>query len=219
MAEAHPQSLQIHPDAADPLLAQQQARFNTLVQDIALWRAALAEWKDRIARWQQAVEPVRRELHAAWREWVLALDHASLQPGLMRSERRQLSELLREAVAPLLEEANDREIEAVAQRHAEETGGARQEATDPQPPQDLAQDWEQQAAAAAAQRAQWAAQRRAASASRRRRQQEQEVSWSVRDASGSPACCTRIASRMRSSVGARQRSCSRPTRRTPRKTC
>lgn len=61
------QSLQIQPDTADPLLAQQQTRFNTLVRDVALWRAALTDWKERIARFQQAVEPVRRELHAAWR--------------------------------------------------------------------------------------------------------------------------------------------------------
>ena len=114
MAQADPQSLQIHPDAADPALAQQQTQFNTLVRDIALWRAALAEWNDRIARWQQAVEPVRRELQAAWRQWVFALDHASLQPGLSRAEHRLLGELLREAVAPLLELEDDAEMAAVA---------------------------------------------------------------------------------------------------------
>jgi len=186
MAKADPQSLQIHPDAADPLLAQQQTLFNRLLQDVALWRAALTEWKDRVERWQQAVGPVQRELHAAWRQWVFALDHASLQPGLSRAERRQLVELLFEAVAPFLEAGDDPEMEAVAGRHAD----GKLPASSPQEDEaesdaagleDPADDWERQAAAAAAQRAEWAAKRRAASASKRRRQEDQEVSQSVRD--------------------------------------
>ncbi len=186
MAKADPQSLQIHPDPADPLLAQQQTLFNRLLQDVALWRAALTEWKDRVERWQQAVDPVQRELHAAWRQWVFALDHASLQPGLSRAERRQLVDLLFEAVTPFLEAGDDPEMEAVAGRHAD----GKLPASSPQedePASDAAglegpaDDWERQAAAAAAQRAQWAAKRRAASASKRRRQEDQEVSQSVRD--------------------------------------
>lgn len=184
MPKADLQSLEIQPDAIDQALAQQQTRFNALVRDIALWRAALGEWQERIVRYRQAVEPVRRELHAAWREWVLALDHASLQPGLSRAERGQLGELVRETVASLLEGEEDAEMAAVAARHAEDAPAARTrqagagDAADVQAPE---QDWEQQAAAAAAQRAQWAAQRRAASAANRRRKEEQEASRSLRD--------------------------------------
>lgn len=186
MPKADLQSLEIQPDAADHALAQQQTRFNTLVRDIALWRAALAEWQERIERYRQTVEPVRRELHAAWREWVLALDHACLQPGLSRAERAQLGELIRETVASLLEVQEDAEMVAVAARHAEDpptarTQEAEAEADDAPEIDDSEPDWEQQAAAAAAQRAQWAAQRRAASAANRRRKEEQEVSRSLRD--------------------------------------
>ena len=186
MAKADSQSVQIHPDAADPQLAQQQTLFNRLVQDVAVWRAALAEWKDTVERWHQAVGPVQRELHAAWRQWVFALDHASLQPGLSRGERRQLSELLLEAAAPFLEAGDDPEMEAVAGRHADDRPSASSTQEDEAETgaaglEDLADDWERQAAAAAAQRAEWAAKRRAASASKRRNQQEQEVSRSVRD--------------------------------------
>ena len=156
--------------------------------DVALWRAALAEWQERIARYHQAVEPVRRELHAAWRQWVFTLDHARLQPGLSRAEREQLGELLRDTAAALLELEDDAELAAVARRHADEavaTPPAQEQADraagDTDHPEDPTQDWEQQAAAAAAQRAEWAAQRRAASAAKRRRQEEQEVSGSVRD--------------------------------------
>lgn len=184
MPKADLQSLQIHPDAADPLLAQQQARFNMLARDVALWRAALAEWKERIVRYRQAVEPVRRELHAAWRQWVFALDHASLQPGLSRAEQKQLGELLREAAAPLLELEDDAEIAAVAGRHVDESPSARspwEDAGHAGAEEEREEDWEQQAAAAAAQRAEWAAKRRAAGASKRRKKEEQEVSRSLRD--------------------------------------
>lgn len=188
MAQAAPQSLQILPDPADAALARQQESFNTLVRDIAHWRTLLAEWKDRIDRYHQVVEPVRRELHAAWREWVLALDHASLQPGLSRGERQQLGELLQEAIAPLLEAGDDAEIAALAARHADDvpSPGAGDEHASPGATEEeqllaFAEDWERQAAAAAAQREQWAAQRRAASALKRVRKEEQEVSQSLRD--------------------------------------
>lgn len=186
MAKADPQSLQIHPDAADPLMAQQQTLFNRLLQDVATWRAALTDWKDRVERWQQTVGPVQREWHAAWRQWVFALDHASLQPGLTRGERRQLVGLLLEAVGPLLQAGDDPELEAVAGRHADDRLSAPSSQEDEAHSDaaglaDPAEDWERQAAAAAAQRAEWAAKRRAASALKRRRQEQQEVSQSVRD--------------------------------------
>lgn len=188
MSQAGLQSLQIHPDAADPELAQQQRRFNALVRDVALWRAALAGWKERIARYQQAVEPVRRELHAAWRQWVFALEHASLQPGLARAERAQLGEWVRDTAAALLALEDDAEIAAVLRRHSGEAaaapatrGDADRADSDLEPLEPAAPDWEQQAAAAAARRAERAAQRRAASASKRRRMEEREVSHSLRD--------------------------------------
>jgi hypothetical protein len=181
------QPLQIQPDSADPVLAQHQSRFNTLVRDVASWRASLAEWKARIAGYWQAVEPLHRELRAAWRQWVLALDEASLQPELTRAERRQLDELLREAARALLEVEDDAGIASVLSRHEasspsvqpmqEDAGGP----GDEQGAEDLAQDWERRAAAAAAQRAERAARRRAAAASKRHQQATQEVSQSVRD--------------------------------------
>ena len=189
MSTADIRSLQIHPDAADPVLAEQQTRFNALLRDVALWRDALAGWKERIVRFRQAVEPVRRELQAAWRQWVFTLDDASLRPELSRAERDQLGELLRDTAAALLELEDDAEIAAVASRHAAETASVEASREDADPAgsnpeerlEDWAQDWEQQAAAAAARRAEWAAQRRAASALKRRRKDEQEASGSLRD--------------------------------------
>jgi hypothetical protein len=179
--------LQIHLDAADPVQAQQQGRFNTLVRDVAQWRAALAEWKDRISRYRQAVEPVRRELHATWRQWVFALDHASLQPGLSRAEREQLGEMVREASTALLAVEDDAEIAVVMMRHEEESSSVQSkhedggDTTGEPVLADLGQDWERQAASAAALREERSARRRAAASSRRRTQAAQEVSQSLRD--------------------------------------
>ena len=178
MAHGDAQSLQIHPDTGDPVLARQQEHFNVLVRDVALWRGALAGWEERMDRYEQAVEPLRRELQAAWRDWVFALDDASLRPELSRAERKQLVELVRQAVAPLPVD-DDPEMAALAARVRHEDAAAAD--SDEQRVNGVAEHWETQAAAAAAQRAQWAADRRAASASNRRRKEEEDVSRSVRD--------------------------------------
>jgi hypothetical protein len=194
------QPLQIQPDAADRALTPEQARFNTLVRDVATWRAALAQWKAAGERYQQAVEPVRRELHAAWRQWVFALDTASLMPGLSRAERAQLGELLRETATALLGVEGDAEIASVLGRHAEDAvdevragdGDSRlalesaadvagQAPTEDEGLEDLAENWRQQADAAAAAREQRAASRRAARVRQRHTTEAQEVSQSLRD--------------------------------------
>jgi hypothetical protein len=187
MARPALQPLQIQPDSADPVLAQHQERFNALVRDVTAWRTALAEWKARIARYQDAVEPLHRELDAAWQQWGFALEQASLQAGLTRAERAQLQALHREAAGSLLEGEDDAGIPEVLRRHEEDPPSVQPGQEDPAVMgaagllQDPAQDWERQAAAAAARRAERAARRRAATASKRRQQSAQEVSQSLRD--------------------------------------
>jgi hypothetical protein len=122
----------------------------------------------------------------------LALDVASLQPGLSRAERAQLAELLRDAARSLLAsqdaEAGDPEIASVLSRHdtipARETADAepaRQAAAEPDAGEAPADDWEALAEAAAAQRRQRADQRRAASAHKRRAQAQRDATQSLRD--------------------------------------
>lgn len=180
-------SLQIRPDAGQPVLSAQQSRFNALVQDVANWRAALADWKERFERLHQAVEPLRREFHAAWRDWVLALEDASHHPELTRREQAQLVELMRDAASALLQVDGDDAIAELAKPPQDEPPPAQPrpqvaaaEASD-EDLQHLADDWERHAAAAAAQRAEWAARRRSAAALRRSKQAAQEVSQSLRD--------------------------------------
>jgi chromosome segregation ATPase len=180
-------SLQIHPAAGQPVLSAQQSQFNALVQDVATWRATLADWKERFERLHQVVEPLRREFHAAWRDWVLALENASHHPELTRGEQAQLVELMRDAASALVQVGEDDTIAELAKPLQDEPASAQ-----PTPPdsateasdedlQHLADDWERQAAAAAARRAEWAAKRRSAAALRRSKQAAQEVSQSLRD--------------------------------------
>ena len=187
MADTSLSSLQIRPDAGQPVLSARQSQFNALVQDVASWRATLADWKERFDRLHQVVEPLRRDFHAAWREWVLALENASHHPELARSEQAQLVELMRDAASALVQVAEDDTIAELAKPLQDEPASAQ-----PAPPdiaaeasdedlQHLADDWERQAAAAAAQRAAWAARRRSAAALRRSKQAAQEVSQSLRD--------------------------------------
>lgn len=164
MPDTADSSLQIRPGAGQPVLSAQQSQFNLLVQDVASWRAALAGWQERFDRLHRTVEPLRRDLHAAWRAWVLALEDASHHPGLTRAERAQLVELVREAADDL--------------RHAEADDAS---AVDHHDLEHLAEDWEHQAAAAAAQRAERAAKRRSAAARKRSKQATQAVSHSLRD--------------------------------------
>jgi hypothetical protein len=185
MSPAH-QPLHIQPHCADPVLAQHQARFNTLVRDVTHWRALLTEWKERIARYWQRVEPVHRELRAAWRQWVFALDAASLNSELTRAERAQVDKLLCEAARALLEVEDDAEIESLLGRHEGDSASVQSlqqeaERAESADDEDLEPDWERQAAAAAAEREERAARRRAAAAMKRRKQATQEVSQSLRD--------------------------------------
>jgi hypothetical protein len=180
------QPLQIQLHSADPVLAQHQARFDNLVRDVTLWRSALSEWKARIGRYRDAVEPVHRELDATWRQWVFALDEASLQSEFTRAERKQLEEMLRDAARALLDVGDDDGMAALLRRHQEDPPSVQSRQVDAGAPgeeilEELAQDWERQAAAAAAQREERAARRRAAAALKRRTQATQEVSQSVRD--------------------------------------
>jgi hypothetical protein len=153
------QPLHVQLDPADPVLREQQAQFNALLHDVAAARAAVAQWKQRIEGYDQAVEPVRREVLAALREWVFALDTASLQPGLSRAEREQLAQLIRDTTTALLgEEVDDEEASAR-----------------------ISDAWQEKADAAAAHREARAASRRSASARRRRERESVDASQSVRD--------------------------------------
>lgn len=185
-------ALQFQPTPQGPPLTPLQRRFNALLAEVAAARDLLADWQARVERLHQAAEPHRRGLHAAWRDWVFALDHASWQPGLSRAEQDHLSAMLRETATALLAAAPDEALATLLARHGE-TPTASAAAPAPaaaastcppaahEEPGDGLDDWERQAQAAAAAREQRAARRRSAAADKRRREAAQQGSQSLRE--------------------------------------
>ena len=112
------QSLQITADTSGGALTPSQERFNALVRDVAAWRATLAEWQQRMERCDRTLAPIRHQVIVALRQWVLALDAASLHPTLSRAERAELGELIRDAATELLGAGEgDAEIASLLQQH------------------------------------------------------------------------------------------------------
>jgi hypothetical protein len=165
--------LRISPQPLAGTLTPQQERFNALVQDVAAARATLAAWQDRIERSEVQLAPLRQELHVALRGWVAALDAASLQPGLSRGERGQLSELVQEATAELRDEEDEDEND--------DAPAANKPAPPPNPPSEDDEPWRAAAEAAAAERQRRAAHRRATSKQKHRAKETVEASQSLRD--------------------------------------
>ena len=168
----------IHPDAASGTLTPQQQRFNELVRDVAHWRAALAQWQQNVEHYERTTGPLRHQLLDAWRQWVFALDTASLQPDFSRAERAQLDAMLRETVDALLQaRQDDAAIAAVLARHPDIPAPAAEE--EEEAAEEI--DWQAAADAAAARREADAARRRAQRARERRSKEVQQASQSVRD--------------------------------------
>ena len=104
-------TLQIPPGRAGAALTPQQKRFNTLIRQIEQARQTVSAWHDGIAMYRQANEqvlvPLRDELTATLRKWVLALDRVIGERNWTHKERETLRSILCDAAADLLEASSD----------------------------------------------------------------------------------------------------------------
>ena len=117
-------ALRVLPATGGPALTPSQKRFNTLIRQIEQARQALAAWNEGTGAYRQAhaqlLEPLRAELLAGHRQWVLALDAAIDQRGWTKAERALLRELLCQAAGELLgAQGEDAEVKALFDKHAE----------------------------------------------------------------------------------------------------
>ena len=117
-------ALQVVPPATGPALTPSQKRFNTLIRQIEQARQNLAAWNEGTGAYRQAhaevLEPLRAELLAGHRRWVLALDAALDQRNWTKAECGTLRELLCEAAGELLDaRGDDPELKALFDKHAE----------------------------------------------------------------------------------------------------
>jgi hypothetical protein len=115
----------ITPDAASaPTPTPAQQRFQALVRKIEQARARLAAWRDALqaAELAQArtVGPLIREVRAAQKDWIVALDRVIAQPTWTRSERAALRERLCDGANAFLEHgSDDAAVKALHDKHAE----------------------------------------------------------------------------------------------------
>jgi len=102
--------LQISARAGSTALTPEQKRFNTLIRQIDQVRRTLEAWQEQTPLYAQAysqlIVPLMKALAAEQRLWCFALDRVLAQPGWTRAERDTLRELLCDAAAELLSEAN-----------------------------------------------------------------------------------------------------------------
>jgi hypothetical protein len=117
-------ALQISPTEAGPALTPAQKRFNTLIRQIERARQTLGEWGESIPVYRKAhaqvLKPLRDELLAGYRVWVLALDAALDRPGWTRTERAELRDLLCGSARQLIAgDGGDEHMKALFDKHAE----------------------------------------------------------------------------------------------------
>lgn len=119
------QGLQISARGGASTLTPEQRRFNTLIRQIEQERRRLAAWQEQIPLYAQAytqlIVPLEKDLAAEQRSWAFALDQVLAQPGWTRAERDTLRELLCDAAAELLAEAEDEDatLKALFDKHSE----------------------------------------------------------------------------------------------------
>jgi hypothetical protein len=121
------QGLQISARAGSSTLTPEQKRFNTLIRQIDQARRTLAAWQEHTPHYAQAyaqlIVPLARELAAEQRLWCCGLDRLLDQPGWTKAEQATLRELLCDAAAELLSQAEgdapDAALKALFDKHAD----------------------------------------------------------------------------------------------------
>jgi flagellar hook-associated protein FlgK len=116
--------LQIPPAPAGSTRTPQQKRFNTLIRQIEQSREALAAWNENIPLYRQAhsqlLVPLRKELQAAFLDWLFALDVLVDRKGWTNSERATLRDVICEGAQDvLLARGDDAQVKALFDKHSD----------------------------------------------------------------------------------------------------
>ncbi len=117
------QSLQIPPASPGAPPSPQQKRFNTLIRQIEQARGTLAAWNDNVALYRQAdaqvLGPIREEVRATSRQWVLRLDALLTERKWTHAEGATLRGLICEAAEDVLADRDDAEMKALFDKHSD----------------------------------------------------------------------------------------------------
>ena len=122
MTRTHVKTVCIATSQDPSTLSKQQKAFNTLIKQIEKARAQLVAWEtasqaylEKYSReWVPLVE-TSQELQV---KFVHRLDQASSQPGLTRTERGMIADLIVKLAGELVAARNDGELKAVYNKHS-----------------------------------------------------------------------------------------------------
>lgn len=113
--------VRIIPQHDKPALSKGQKTFNTLVEKIAARRDKLAQWQAAAEAYQNKVgrdyAPLMQSFHALQADFVHGLDQAVNKPGLTKTERQTVCELIGHLAGNLIAETGDEAIKAIYNKY------------------------------------------------------------------------------------------------------
>jgi hypothetical protein len=116
-------SLQIPPSTSGAAPTPQQKRFNTLIRQIGKARETLAAWRENVPLYRQAhaqmLGPLREELQAAFRQWIVRLDALLDERRWTHAEGATLRELICAGATQVLAAREDAQLKALYDKHSE----------------------------------------------------------------------------------------------------
>ncbi|OGB31191.1 MAG: hypothetical protein A3F78_05515 [Burkholderiales bacterium RIFCSPLOWO2_12_FULL_61_40] len=119
---AKPKPVRIIAQQDNPALAKGQKAFNTLVEKIALRREQLAQWQTTERACVQKVTsdfmPLMQSFHTLQASFVQGLNQVMDKPGLTKTERQTVHDLICSLAANLLDETDDEAVKAIYNKYS-----------------------------------------------------------------------------------------------------
>lgn len=122
MTRTHVKTVSIATSQDPSTLSKQQKAFNSLIKQIEKTRAQLVAWETAsqayLEKYAREWVPLVETLQALQVKFVHRLDQASSQPGLSKTERSMIADLIVELAGELVAARNDAEMKAVYNKHS-----------------------------------------------------------------------------------------------------
>ncbi|OYY93842.1 MAG: molecular chaperone DnaJ [Hydrogenophilales bacterium 28-61-23] len=122
MTRTHLKTVSIATSQDPSTLSKQQKAFNSLIKQIEKSRAQLVAWEAAsqayLEKYSREWVPLVETSQALQIKFVHRLDQASCQPGLTKTERGMIADLIVELAGDLVAARNDAEMKAVYNKHS-----------------------------------------------------------------------------------------------------
>jgi len=122
MTRTHIKTVSIATSQDPSTLSKQQKAFNTLIKQIEKSRAQLVAWETAsqayLEKYSRELVPLVESSQALQVKIVHRLDQVSCQPGLTKTERGMIADLIIELAGDLVAARNDAELKAIYNKHS-----------------------------------------------------------------------------------------------------